>query len=261
MTLDQASKATIVREPEDSTANLGRLGQLLSQTSVRLGLLLLACLVPRVVVACKLAAVCDDGFSYLHVADALERGRLDQALEYLNLNVYPLVLVGLHKLGLEWTTAGKVSSVVIGTAIAVPLFDWLRRMFDEQIATVGVLFLYAVHPKPIEYLLSSLREATFWFFFVVGLDLIWRAFEERRWWQFATAGVALALALHTRIEGWFLLAPLAVWGAVSWWRVPAARLRLALGVPLCPRDDAPFAVTGDECHAAGPLSGPGSSVD
>jgi hypothetical protein len=41
------------------------------------------------------------------------------------------------------------------------------------------------------------------------------------------------LALHTRIEGWFLLAPLAVWGAASWWRAPAARLRLALGLALC----------------------------
>ncbi len=232
MTLDLPPKATIGVVPEGSTSNLGRLRQLLSRTSVRLGLLLLACLVPRVVVACKLAAISDDGFSYLHVADALERGRLDQALEYLNLNVYPLILVGLHKLGLEWTTAGKVWGVLIGTAVAVPLFGWLRRMFDEQIATVGV-FLYAVHPKLIEYSVEPIREATFWFFFVVGLDLIWRSFEERRWWQFAAAGAALALALHTRIEGWFLVAPLTVWGAVSWWRVPTARLRLALGVPLC----------------------------
>jgi len=140
--------------------------------------------------------------------------------------------MGLHKLGLEWTTAGKLWGVLIGTAIAVPLFDWLRRMFDERIATAGV-FLYAVHPKLIENSVEPIREATFWFFFVLAVDFLWRGFEERRWWQFCAAGGALALALHTRVEGWFLLAPLAVWGAVSWWRVPAARWKLALGVPLC----------------------------
>jgi Dolichyl-phosphate-mannose-protein mannosyltransferase len=232
MTFHQALEARTVAGSDDSTVGLARLGQLLSRTSVRLGLLLLACLVPRAVLACKLVAVSDDGFSYLHIADALERGRLAQALEYLNLNVYPLVLVGLHKLGLEWTIAGKLWGVLIATAIALPLYDWLRRMFDERVATAGV-FLYAVHPKLIEYSVEPIREATFWFFFVLGIDFLWRCFEERRWWQFVAAGAALALALHTRIEGWFLLAPLAAWGAASWWRAPAARLRLTVGVLLC----------------------------
>ncbi len=199
---------------------------------MRLGLLLLACAVPRIIVACRLTAIGDDAYSYLHVADSLERGRFTQALEYLNLNVYPVVLVALHKLGLEWTTAGKLWGVLMGTAIAVPLFGWLRRMFDERLATAGV-FLYAVHPKLIEFSVEPIREATLWFFFVLGLDFLWRSFEERRWWQFAVAGAALALALHTRIEGWFLLAPLAAWGAVCWRRVPAARMRLAAGVFLC----------------------------
>jgi Dolichyl-phosphate-mannose-protein mannosyltransferase len=232
MTLSSASEASSFAEPTGSSSGFARLVQILSWTSVRLALLLVACAVPRIVVACKLSAVCDDGYSYLHVADALERGRLDQALEYLNLNIYPVVLMGLHKLGLEWTIAGKLWGVLIGTAIALPLFDWLRRMFDERIATAGV-FLYAVHPKLIEYSVEPIREATFWFCFVLAVDFLWRCFEERRLWQFCAAGGALALALHTRVEGWFLLAPLAVWGAVSWWRVPSARWKLALGVPLC----------------------------
>ncbi len=224
--------ANSARVTNNSNAFSIRLGHWLARTPVRLGLLLLACAAPRIFVAWRLTSISDDAYSYLHVADALERGRFAQALEYLNLNVYPLILLGLHKLGLEWTVAGKLWGVVIGTAIAVPLFGWLRRMFDERLATAGV-FLYAVHPKLIEFSVEPIREATLWFCFVLGLDFLWRAFEERRWWQFAVAGLALALALHTRIEGWFLLAPLVAWGAVCWWRVPAARQRLAAGTLLC----------------------------
>jgi Dolichyl-phosphate-mannose-protein mannosyltransferase len=202
------------------------------QSQLRIGLLLLACLVPRIVVAWRLPTVCDDGFSYLHIADSLDRGRFDQALEYLNLNIYPLVLSWLHACGLEWTVAGKAWGIVMGTAIAIPLFNWLARMFDERIATAGV-FLYAVHPKLIEYSVEPIREATFWFFFVLALDFLYRSCQERRWWQFAAAGTALALALHTRIEGWFLLLPLAVWGIASFRHRAAERWRIAAGWLLC----------------------------
>jgi hypothetical protein len=232
MTLPSALQPTSLAGPNASITIAARLANFASGTPVRVVLLLVACLVPRVIVACKLTAVCDDGYLYLHVADALERGRWEDALEYLNLNIYSVALVGLHKLGLEWTTAGKLWGVLLGTAIALPLFDWLRRMFDERIATVAV-FLYAVHPKLIEWSVEPIREATFWFLFVVGIDFLWRSFDERRWWQFGTAGGALALALFTRFEGWFLLAPLAVWGAVSWRRVAAARARLAFGTLVC----------------------------
>ncbi len=256
MSCDQALEPRTIARSEDPATGLTRIGQLVSQTSVRLGLLLLACLVPRVVVACKLSAVSDDGFSYLHVADALERGRLAQALEYLNLNVYPVALVGLHKLGLEWTTAGKLWGVLMATAIVLPLFDWLRRMFDERIATAGV-FLYAVHPKLIEYSVEPIREATFWFFFVVGLNFFWRAFEERRWWQFATAGAALVPlpCILCASKAGFCSPP---WPCgrlrVSWWR--CAGRTTAVGPwafsPLPGHDTA--VVVGDERHPVGALS-------
>jgi hypothetical protein len=221
-------------ESRDSTppVSAGPVVPLLSRTSVLVAVLVVLCLVPRVIFACRLSCLCDDGYSYLHVADALERGKLDQALEYLNLNVYPIALMCLHKLGLEWSIAGKAWGVLMGTLIALPLFDWLRRMFNRETAAAGV-FLYAVHPKLIEYSAEPIRDATFWFFFVLAIDCLWRAFEERRAWQFFAAGSALALALHTRFEGWFLLAPLGVWGLAAWRRVPADRMRLAVGTGIC----------------------------
>ncbi len=199
---------------------------------MRLGLILILCFVSRAIVAWRLPAVCDDAYYYLHVADSLQRGHIARGLEYLNINIYPVVLIVLHRLGLDWIVGGKLWGVLMGTALVLPLFDWLRRMFDERIATLAVL-LYAVHPKIIEMTAEPLREATFWFFFALCLDLFWRAARERRWWQFAAAGTSLALALHTRIEAWFLLVALSAWFTVCWWRTPAARTRLVVGSLLC----------------------------
>jgi len=195
---------------------------------VQLALVLIICFVPRAIAAWKLPAVCDDAYYYLHVADSLDRGRFARAMEYLNINVYPLVLSGLHRLGLDWIFAAKFWGVLTGTAIVLPLFDWLRRMFDKRIALVAA-FLYAVHPRIIEPTVEPLRESTFWFFFVLCLDLFWRAAGEHRWWQFAAGGLSLALALHTRMEAWFLLAPFGIWLVAAWRRETAARQRLAIG--------------------------------
>jgi 4-amino-4-deoxy-L-arabinose transferase-like glycosyltransferase len=218
--------------PRRVLGNARRASQLLSRTDVRLALVLVLAFVPRAIAAWRLTAVSDDAYYYLHVADSLQRGNIARGLEYLNINVYPVVLIVLHRLGLDWIVAGKLWGILMGSALVLPLFDWLRRMFNERIAMLAVL-LYAVHPKIIEMTVEPLREATFWFFFVLCLDLFWRAAQERRWWQFVAAGTSLALALHTRIEAWFLLAPFGVWFAVSWWRAPEARKRLLGGSLLC----------------------------
>lgn len=205
---------------------------LLSRTDVQLGIVLALCVIPRAIAAWRLPAVCDDAYYYLHVADSLDRGRFARALEYLNINVYPILLLALHRVGLDWIAGAKLWGVLSGTALVLPLFDWLRRMFDKRIAMAAV-FLYAIHPRIVEPTVEPLRESTFWLLFVLSLDLFWRAAQERRWWQFAAGGLSLALALHTRIEGWFLLLPLGVWMAASFRRNPSARARVLFGTVLC----------------------------
>src|ERR1700683_3445854 len=79
----------------------------LARTDVRLGIVLIVCLIPRAIAAWRLPAVCDDAYYYLHVADSLQRGRVARAMEYLNINLYPLVLIALYRLGLDWIVAAK----------------------------------------------------------------------------------------------------------------------------------------------------------
>src|SRR5579872_3247493 len=119
-------------QSERSVPLSNRFFRLAKRTDVQVGSLLVVCLIPRAIAAWRLPAVCDDAYYYLHVADSLDRGRFARAMEYLNINVYPLVLSGLHRLGLDWIFAAKLWGVLVGTALVVPLFDWLRRMFDKR---------------------------------------------------------------------------------------------------------------------------------
>ena len=124
-----------------STTGTTSLFRLARRTDVQLAFILIVCFVPRALAAWKLPAVCDDAYYYLHVADSLDRGRFARALEYLNINIYPLLLSGLHRLGLDWIFAAKLWGVLTGTALVLPLFDWLRRMFDKRIALIAVFLV------------------------------------------------------------------------------------------------------------------------
>lgn len=192
--------------------------------------LFLLCLAPRLLMAWKLDAACDDAYYYVFVANCLKKGDFVSAFDYLNLNVYPAILLGLHKLGFDWIIGGKLWGAVIASLTVLPLFGWVRRLFDDRVAAMAG-FLYAVHPNLIEVSVEPIREATFWFLLTLSMYLIWRSVDELRIQFFVMAGVAVALALHTRIEGWALFLPLVLWAWHRWRTIEnrAGRLRLVFG--------------------------------
>ncbi len=200
-------------------------------------LLLVVCFVPRAFMAWKLDLVCPDGVTYLELASAIDEGDIPRGLGALGLTTYPATLAVLHRAGLGWEATGKLWGITVASLVVLPLFGWLRRQFDQRVATVGCL-LYACHPKLIEWSPELVRGPTFWFLWVFSIYATWRAVTEIRLEWFVTAGVAIALALHTRFEGWFLFVPLLCWSA---WRIRALagnRCRLAAGVgvavAMCP---------------------------
>lgn len=197
-----------------------------------LAALLLICLIPRVWMAWRWDLLWSDAVIYLHLSEALEKGDFDTAFCALGLNTFPVILMWLRRTGLDWTTAGHWWSVLMATLTVLPLFGWIRRQFDEQVA-LGACLLYAIHPKLLAYTPLIIRDPTYWFLFALTLYLTWRAVTEMRWWLFPAAGVALTLAAYTRAEGWLLLVPLLLW---VWWRLPAvagSRARLILGTTAC----------------------------
>ena len=125
------------------------------------------------------------------------------------------MLVVLHRLGLDWEVAGSLWGVLMGAAVVLPLFGWLRRQFDRRVALAGC-FLYAVHGELIRWSPEVLRDPTFWFLFTLGLYLLWRAVTEVRLGLFLSAAAVIVLASATRFEGLLLLVPLAGWSVARW---------------------------------------------
>ena len=95
-----------------------------------LGLLLL-CLAPRALMAWKLDGVCPDGVAYIHLAKLLDQGQGGEFLRLAGLNPLPMVLVVLHRAGLDWDTGreslerahgrrGRVAAVRLAAAAVRP---------------------------------------------------------------------------------------------------------------------------------------------
>jgi hypothetical protein len=197
-----------------------------------LAALVFLCLVPRVWMATKLASLCPDGVFYINLAHALEQGDIEKGSLLVRLNVYPPLLIGLNRLGLDWDVAGKYWGVLISSLVVLPLFGWVRRQFDDRIALVACL-LYATHGSFIAWSPEAIRDPTYWFLFMSSLYLFWRAITEIRLVFFAAAGLVVALAMLTRFEGLFLLIPLTLWSFWRWRALVHGRRRLVIGGLLC----------------------------
>ena len=225
----------LARKPEDSFPNhlLDPVGAVvLPRRGVLLAVLMLFCLAMQTWSASRWHIVWPDTVDYIRVSQALDRGDPQPMVDQFGLNVYPLILTGLHRLGGDWELAGQAWSVAMASLVVLPLFGWLRRQFDDATAAAGCA-LYAIHPKLLISSALIIRDPTFWLLLTLTVYLAWRAVLELKPWLFAAAGVALALAIHTRTEGLLLLAPLVLWAVFRWPAVGGHRLRLALGGLLC----------------------------
>ncbi len=201
-------------------------------------LLLVACFLPRAVAAWQWDVLWGDTLHYFNASVALEQGDFKRGFAEFGLNIYPLMLIAIRRLGVDWQVAGKWFSVLAATLAVVPIWAWLRRMFDDRTALLACL-VYALHGKLIAISPLIIRDQTFWFLLATTLYFLWRAACEARVAFYLAAGAALTLAAYTRTEGWLLLVPLLGWTACRWFGATGCtngrmtRMRLALGTAAC----------------------------
>ncbi len=227
------SAGSVTQSEERPTGSTGK-----ASVAQRLVLLLVLCLLSRAVMAWKLGGLCPDGVYYVRLAQSLDQGNVTEAIQQSRLNPLPIVLVVLHRAGIDWELAGNLWGVFMAGLVVLPLWGWLRRQFDDRVALAGC-FLYAVHSEMIRWSPEVIRDPTFWFLFTSALYLLWRAVTEVRLRLFFAAAVAVAAASVTRFEGLLLLIPLALWSAARWRQLKtagplkASRGRLAIGALAC----------------------------
>ncbi len=222
---DHCDFPDVLARPEPYRHTLPRAGWLIA-------VLMLVCLAPRVWMAWKVDTLTEDGPVYIQSAMQLARGNYTAAFRdsNLGLNLYPVVLMVLHDLGLPWEMAGRLWGTLMAVLVVGPMFGWLRRQFNDRVAAMACL-LYAAHPALLERSPELLRCPTFWLLLMGMIYLLWRAVCEVRVWLFLAAGVMFALSVHTRVEGWFALVPWTLWTAYRGHFVQCRR-RLLLGAML-----------------------------
>lgn len=201
----------------------GMRDRMLAPLAARMGLpragwwcagLVLLCLIPRLALALRQDVICRDGVYYIQLATALEERDWGRGFGSIGLNTYPAALAVLHSWGIDFATAGKLWGVAMASLAVLPLFGWVRRLFDDRVALTTAV-LYAAHPMLIEWSPALVRDPTFWCLWSTSIYLLVRAVTEVRLGWFLLAGGATALAIHTRFEGWLLYLP---WLAWTWRR-------------------------------------------
>ena len=71
--------------------------------------------------AWKIGGLCPDAVLYIRVAESFDRGRLyDDNCNRFGMNLYPVVLMLLHRAGLDWELAGKLWNVAISCLTVLP---------------------------------------------------------------------------------------------------------------------------------------------
>ena len=197
---------------------------------VLIGLFLL-CLAPRAWIATKCTSVCPDATLYIGIAKTIESGQWDSTAMPLSRIAYPTILAALHHVGFDWETGARCWGVLLASLAVLPLFGWVRRQFDDRVA-LAACFLYAVHPRLVEWSPSIIRDPTFWFLFLLSIYLLWRAIGEVRLFFFMAAGIALTASTMIRIEGFLLIIPFVFWSICRWWSLRESRRRLAAGAAM-----------------------------
>ena len=172
-----------------------------------------------------------DGITYLRVTNLLSEGKLEEGFSNFGVNTFIYMLVLFKRLGLDPFYTGIWWNAIMSSLVVLPLFGWIRRMFDRRIAIIASL-LYAFHPIVLSIGSAIMRGPMFWLFFNLTIYCAWRAMTEVRFRWFIVAGCTLTLAIHTRSEAWFLIIPITLWALGRFWFATGYRVRLCFGTLL-----------------------------
>jgi 4-amino-4-deoxy-L-arabinose transferase-like glycosyltransferase len=172
-------------------------------------LLVISAFVIRYVFA-NIQIIAPDGVLYIQVAKDILAGNFQGISGYGFLNLYSFLIALFQVIFRNWEFSGKMVSVVLGSLTIVPLFLFIKGIFNVKVAIISTLF-YAVHPRFVEYGADVLREPTYWFFSASAIWFAWVGVSRRKYSLFVFSSLSTGLAMFTRSEGILICIVIILW--------------------------------------------------
>ena len=170
-------------------------------------LLALALRLPRFLTA---QVVLTEGTTYATIARNLAAGRgyvgILGVRDFFVPPLYPLLMAGLMRLGLDALWAGRLLSLILGALLPLPVYWLTRELSGRRAAGFSAALLIAGHPLLIIYAGRVWSETTYSFLVWCGLCCAWAALTRKKWTAAALTGLCFGAAYLTRHEGAVYLA-------------------------------------------------------
>jgi len=198
---------TTLAESKERRGRLWGLGSM--PLSVKLLLLVIIALIPRIIVFLQPQIITIDGTLYIKMAKLFSEGRYEGTYgSYFSL--YPLLIFLVQRFIGDWELSGRLISITLGTLTVIPVFLLGRSLYDEKIGWFSAVF-YITLPNLLRFDTQVIRDPTLWFFILFAMWLVWEGNQKNQPVLFALASVSAGLGALTRVEGFI------VWGALGFY--------------------------------------------
>ena len=197
--------------------------------SVKLFLLVIIALIPRIIVFLQPQIITIDGTLYVKMAKLFSEGRYE-GIPRIYFSLYPLMIFLVQKIVGDWELSGQLISLILGAFSTIPIFLLGRSLYNGRIGWLSALF-YVTLPDFLKFDTQVVRDPTYWFFMAFSLYLVWEGLKKNRLPLMGLASISAGLGAITRVEGFILWGVLALY--VAFCRTPRIPIkRKALNVAI-----------------------------
>jgi 4-amino-4-deoxy-L-arabinose transferase-like glycosyltransferase len=166
----------------------------------------------RLYVVLNAVTISVDSFDYINIARGFLEGNYNEGPNVFRRPFYPFLL-GLVSLIIDdYELAGRIVSLICGTAVIAVSFYFGRAVYNER-AGLLVAFFVSIHPYMIRHSGDVLTEGVYYFLVATVTLLGLKAVSQRSVGLMLLAGFCAVLAYLTRPG------PVVIWGVITLWIV------------------------------------------
>lgn len=141
-----------------------------------------------------------DGTTYANVAKQILSGNFSGVAIS---GIYPVLIAGAGLIIKDLELAGRVVSIIFGTAILFPLYHLGKELFSRNAAVMACI-IAIVHPSFVWFSCEVMTQSAYVTIQLTGIYLVWRLFSKPAVKTGVLAGALVGITYMTRPEGLLL---------------------------------------------------------